>query len=277
MNKIRLFSKIKNITIGSDPEEFLQTLDGKIISAEGKLGGTKDNPRKLTEVGHYVQEDNVMVEYNIPPVTGEDEFVRELGIAKEIIEKDVLEGKYVLVAEPSAELTPKEVFTEQGLLIGCEPDYNSYTGETNPTVDLFLDPLIRYCGGHIHIGTSTKMSDEEKRNLIQFMDVFVGCPSNILDEDERRKKMYGQLGRMRYTSYGVEYRTISNWWLKSEKTKRFIFRQTMAAIDHYNKNKGVLTKKTIDLLVNNKYNIICEIFNFADEMLKTKENERIIT
>ena len=260
------FSPLSNITIGSDPEEFLQDLTGRIVSAEGKIGGSKESPRKLSEVGHAVQEDNVMIEYNIPPVVSEDDFVRELNLTKDLIMEHVLKGAYTMVALPSANLQPEEVFTEQGQTIGCEPDYNAYTGEMNEVCDLLLEPTRRFCGGHIHIGTSTEMSDEQKRNLIKFMDIFVGCPSSILDTDEGRKNMYGQLGRMRFTSYGVEYRTVSNWWLESDKTKRFIYKQTMKAIEAYNKSKGILEKEIEQTLLNKNYEKICKRFKIP--MLK---------
>lgn len=257
------FIPLRDITIGSDPEEFLQDATGKIVSSEGKVGGTKEEPRKLSDIGHAVQEDNVMIEYNIPPVITEDDFVRELNLTKELIEEYVLKGAYTMIPLPSARLSPEEVFTDQGQTIGCEPDYNAYTGEMNPTCDLMVEPERRYCGGHIHIGSSTVMSEEQARNLIKFMDIFVGCPSSILDTDEGRKKMYGQLGRMRYTKYGVEYRTVSNWWLESDETKRFIFRQTMKAIDTYNKLGGVIEKEIEKLLLKNEYGKICEKFQIS--------------
>ena len=205
------FKKLIDITIGTDPEEFLEDLNGNIVSAEGKLGGTKDEPKKLTKLGHAVQEDNVMAEYNIPPVTGEDEFVREIGIAKNLIEEEVLKKQYKLVAKPSAELRPEEIYTEQAMTIGCEPDFNVYKEDVNDVPDLMENPFVRYCGGHIHIGTSTKMSDKDKMQLIKFMDAFVGCTSSLIDDDERRKGIYGQLGRMRFTEYGVKNIPLSSF------------------------------------------------------------------
>jgi len=259
----KTFKTLKNITIGSDPELFLTTLKGMVISAEGKLGGTKDNPRKLSNLGHAVQEDNVMVEFNIPPVKGEDEFVRELKLTMDLIKKDVLKGEYELLAIPSSFLSKEECSTDQAITVGCEPDFNAYTGEENPTCDIDVIPCKRYCGGHIHIGTSTEMGEDEKMALITFMDVFVGAPSSILDLDVYRKNIYGQMGRMRFTDYGVEYRTLSNWWLGSEENQRFIFKQTMIAIEYYNNCRGVLSEALKTLILEGKFLEVCNICNIS--------------
>ena len=55
-------------TFGSDFEIGVANIKKKkIIPVCGLLGGTKDDPK---EIGNYcqVQEDNVMAEFNIPPV-----------------------------------------------------------------------------------------------------------------------------------------------------------------------------------------------------------------
>ena len=69
-------NKKLKITLGCDPELFVKSLEtGEIVSAEGKIGGTKREPRAISDSGHSVQEDNVMVEFNIPPSKSSQEFV----------------------------------------------------------------------------------------------------------------------------------------------------------------------------------------------------------
>ena len=54
--------------IGSDPELFLEDANGKVISAIGKIGGTKKRPKPVKALGKgfAIQEDNVLLEYNTP-------------------------------------------------------------------------------------------------------------------------------------------------------------------------------------------------------------------
>ena len=67
---------VDNISLGADPELFLFNHDSnEVISAEGIIGGTKENPRRISKDEAYgLQEDNVMVEFNIPPAKTKDEF-----------------------------------------------------------------------------------------------------------------------------------------------------------------------------------------------------------
>lgn len=54
--------------------------------------------------------------------------------------------------------------------------------------------------------------------LIPLMDLFVGIPSVLIDRDPNassRRMMYGKAGDFRYQPHGIEYRTLSNFWLKS--------------------------------------------------------------
>jgi len=43
------------------------------------------------------------------------------------------------------------------------------------------------------------------------------------DNDDRRRELYGKPGSFRPKPYGVEYRVLSNMWLKSISTQKFVF------------------------------------------------------
>ena len=75
-------NRITNFTVGADPELFLEQ-NGKIISSEGIIGGSKHKPKRINGYGRYVQEDNVMVEFNIPPCESKEDFVNEINAVKD--------------------------------------------------------------------------------------------------------------------------------------------------------------------------------------------------
>ena len=251
-------NKITEISIGADPELFVENKKGEIISAEGMIGGTKNAPKYITtkEAGHAIQEDNVMVEFNIPPSLTEDKFVENLDFVEEHLNTLLsLQDNCKLNYSASVDMDPKFLKTDQALMFGCEPDYNVYLQDVNDSPD--PNTTLRTAGGHIHIGY--KNPDLEISEYIVFaMDIVLGLPSVSLDKDDRRKEMYGLAGCFRMKDYGLEYRSLSNFWLENEESKRWAYRKTMEAIDLVNKGLivelvkkfGERTRKAID--TNNK-------------------------
>lgn len=54
--------------------------------------------------------------------------------------------------------------------------------------------------------------------IIPLLDLFVGIPSVLVDRDPNasiRRKVYGRAGEYRLPKYGIEYRTLSNFWMTS--------------------------------------------------------------
>jgi hypothetical protein len=66
------------------------------------------------------------------------------------------------------------------------------------------------------------------------LDLFVGIPSIFMDHDPtsaRRRKVYGQAGRYRPKEYGMEYRSLGNFWLASPKTVKLVFEMCDFVVD----------------------------------------------
>lgn len=62
--------------------------------------------------------------------------------------------------------------------------------------------------------------------LIPLLDILVGNTCVLIDKDicnKERRKVYGRAGEYRLTNYGVEYRTLSNFWLKSYQLTSLVF------------------------------------------------------
>lgn len=68
-------------------------------------------------------------------------------------------------------------------------------------------------------------------SVIRAMDFFLGIPSLLLDNDKERRKLYGKAGAYRTPHYGVEYRTLSNFWMRDKKLVEWVFNQTYEALE----------------------------------------------
>jgi hypothetical protein len=207
--------------------------NNQLVSSEGIVGGTKDDPRDLGD-GIFIQEDNVAVEYNIPPCNSADELVHciNLGLTKVQKELDVYGYKIAIMA--SGVFDPEYIYTTHGLTMGCEPDYSVYTGKHNDLIN--SNTCLRSCGGHIHIGYDSKSLTTRQRkisiaNIVRAMDLFLCVPSMLLDSDTRRRELYGKPGSFRVKNYGLEYRSLSNFWIGSEELIRWVWDQTVLAFE----------------------------------------------
>jgi len=228
--------------LGADPELFLVNPNtGKFISSIGRIGGSKDFPMPIGEEC-AVQEDNVAVEFNIPPCKTADDFVKYINYNLSYLTERAKEMGLELYIKPSARFDEDELAHPAAQEFGCEPDFNAWTGKPNPRPQC-NDPNLRSAGGHIHIGCTKKNA----LSIIKAMDLFVGCPLLEYDQDEQRRLLYGKAGAFRYKPYGVEYRTASNVWISSEKLIRWVWSQTQKAVDWVQQGNS-LTKEQGEMI-----------------------------
>jgi len=73
------------------------------------------------------------------------------------------------------------------------------------------------------------------------MDLFLGVPSVLIDDGKERKKLYGKAGAYRYKPYGVEYRTLSNFWVFEPGLIDWVWNQTEKALTHV--KNGLMDKE----------------------------------
>lgn len=213
-------------TLGADPEFFLRDSEGEAVPAVGLVGGKKGAPEDLGS-GYGVQVDNVMLEFNVPPTRGALEFYDSIdtGLRLSLIAANSGYGKgqRALSAHPRAEVhfqtDQLAQFGESVFEFGCSPDYDAYQ-EGAPALPVDPDALsegpyaVRFAGGHIHFGSTENSLDAVPAFVrAAFADLFLGLPSIGADSQPRRRSMYGQAGRHRPTTFGFEYRTLSNFWV----------------------------------------------------------------
>ena len=63
----------------------------------------------------------------------------------------------------------------------------------------------------------------QKILLVRAFDVYLGAWLARAEPVNERAKLYGKPGAMRFKSYGLEWRTLSNYWLSSPKMMEVVF------------------------------------------------------
>lgn len=214
---------------GCDPEVFVHD-GGKFIPAHGMIQGTKEEPYKVRNGA--VQVDGLALEFNIDPVASREDWLRNIRSVEAQL-RDMIDPKFNLRAVPSADFVKDDFINlpPAARVLGCDPDYNAYSGERNKVpADAGNEPY-RCAGGHVHIGwlepDSANLEDQVHIHdcsvVVKAMDVTLGLLSCSFDTDKRRSNVYGGPGAYRVKPYGVEYRTLSNAWLATDDRVNWVF------------------------------------------------------
>lgn len=214
------------IKLGCDPEIFLKQ-GNNFISSIGLIGGTKDAPMPIGE-GCAVQEDNVAVEFNTPPAPDVESFLKSVNFNLDYLKKRAVALNMELAIEASAIFSDNELSHPSAMEFGCEPDYNTWTKRRNPRPRA-ANRNLRSAGGHVHFGS--KEIGLDPWQVGRAADLFLGVPSVEMDPDTQRRELYGKAGAVRIKPYGVEYRTLSNFWLKSEDLMKWVWEQSQRAVE----------------------------------------------
>lgn len=212
--------------LGSDPEVLLQDNNGSPVSVIGLIKADKWNPMQIPDMakGFTLQEDNVSLEYGIPPAASADEYVQFI---QSVMQKSLDYVPGLSFSKLSCVVYPEEQMQHPlAYIFGCEPDFDAWSGKVNKKPEP-PHPLMRSAGGHIHVETTKPAMD-----VVRAMDLFLGVPSVLMDKGEMRKKMYGAAGAHRVKPYGVEYRTLSNFWIFEERLIRWVWSQTERSINN---------------------------------------------
>jgi hypothetical protein len=208
--------KIDNVTIGSDPEMFIISgSTGKVISSVGMIPGYKGDPwldeewKKPEMRGFGLETDNILAEFNIPPVTKKEDFIKNLEYMKSYVRGFVkkINPDYDILCAASMLVDEDQLQTDQAKEFGCSEDFNAYTEDVNPKPEGATTNL-RSAGFHIHVGYNDP-DIPSSLQMIKYMDQYLGLPSIVVDQDSRRRSLYGKAGCFRICPYGYEFRVLS--------------------------------------------------------------------
>jgi hypothetical protein len=278
----------RSISMGCDPEFFLSTKDGKIVESSVLIpdNGIKSNKGHQTCVTNdglstKLTRDGVQVEINCRPNTCRanlgNEIMHIFGQLYEKLnnEQANLKACFDEVVKLDVDIMAKLDNTSK--VFGCAPSKNLYSGKTSIiTVDASKYPY-RSGGGHIHIGGAVGNRVEVREFLhkqtklaVRLLDIVCGNTCVLIDRDPgqiERRKVYGRAGEYRLPEYGLEYRTPSNFWLRSYELFSLTFGLarlaieiglTIYAYEKANKKRHpyrillrLCTKKNIEIAINN--------------------------
>lgn len=234
--------------LGADPELFVKTTsEGNVVPICGKIGGTKENPLIINDlinerygaeagrrskdstekIGNYaIQEDNVMLEFNIPAYKDTLYFTEAITKILTVLDADVLPPHGIQTMYSSTHtFKPEDIAPfPQAFTVGCLSDMNAYAGRMGQKREPFNATHFgnnRFCGGHLHV--QYNKNHVPPYVFAQFMDAVVALPFLRWDKQKLRRMFYGQPGIYREKPYGIEYRTPSNFWLQKTFREKHLY------------------------------------------------------
>lgn len=235
--------KMRNITsytvsFGCDPEFFFSK-NGKVVGAEKILpkdgldypltGGSvpSGNGTVVLGKGGKVIIDGVQAELNPRPNTCRANLANEISLCFIGIKNTMKErgGLFAVDLSRTVKVSKKEFdsLSENSKKFGCAESKNVYLSKEESKIT--VDPTVyrgRSGAGHIHIGhngnTTVRSVLDNPKRLVPVLDLVVGNTCVLIDRDKgniERRKHYGRAGEYRTPQHGIEYRTLSNFWLQS--------------------------------------------------------------
>lgn len=253
--KFKGLSFAYSVTLGCDPEFFFSAngqvvgsekilpetglkydpVADRNVGTERQFGNVDGAHTAMPNTESRFIIDGVQAELNPRPNTCRANLGNEIGACfRKLFVELKNSGKTVGVDfKPIVDITAEELesLSEKSKQFGCAPSTNIYKNAEEAQIK--VDPkkyLKRSAGGHIHLGWHAgywngavdvpKMKDvlSNPEVLVPVLDLVVANTCVLLDRFEgnaERRKNYGRVGEFRLKDYGMEYRTLSNFWLRS--------------------------------------------------------------
>jgi hypothetical protein len=217
---------------------------------------SKDNKLQVNE-DQYIFYDNVLLEMNVRPAKTLREFLQSFKECFDFTQDQLRKKSMYLKVRASSKFPLTQCEDADACIFGCDPEFCIYSRTADNKIMRVEPPVLpmgntfRSCGGHIHIGhLIATVEHGDPGMVVKLMDGFVGATALLIDPDEtsaERRKLYGGAGTHRVSSYGVEYRTLSNFWLSSPKYVDVIYNLTRFVI-----NQALTNPNVVDRLIDAK-------------------------
>jgi len=263
----------RRFTLGADPEMFIFNA-GKLVPAFDFLPPKRQSKDFIFWDGFQAEwkyEQPILCQNNLVKHTRE-KLMLLLAKARQKFPDAHLSLRNVVRIPDETLKTASDPFIE----LGCKPSYNAY-GMHGVQVDDPRQLKYRFAGGHMHFGTWSGRAPNYA-SIISTLDAVLGIwavgAARNMDVPVRRR-YYGLAGEYRMPSYGrdeygqyqygVEYRTLSNFWLCHPAITQLaweIGRQAVRLASSKYRKYWVADKKEVIETINN-----CD-FQQAEKILK---------
>ena len=236
----------QNISLGCDPEFFFADRRGDVVGSEKVLTGPKDGGLIIDGVQAEINPGASSCREGLASSISNC-FIR-LNTILQARGNDISLKMDTLIDISERELNS---LSDASRRFGCAPSTNVYNEGKDKTSEIKANPatyLKRSAGGHIHLGNYISsyldkkyakalpdgMGDYTRQHktavnleralketpeiTVPILDIIVGNTCVLLDRqggNKERRQNYGRVGEFRIKPYGLEYRTLSNFWLRS--------------------------------------------------------------
>jgi hypothetical protein len=100
-----------------------------------------------------------------------------------------------------------------------------------------------------HYSPFYNKSVDRRQELVQLLDIVLGNTCVMIDRDplqKERRKHYGRAGEYRLPDHGLEYRTLSNFWLRDYALASFVFGMARYAVMILHSSHMAYTRSVYD-------------------------------
>lgn len=239
---MKTLTKTQDLMLGCDPEFFFKK-DGEIIGSEKVI---PEAGLVNFDSGNLVR-DGVQAELNPKAMYCRAQLagnIRQIfmDLDRHLQSRVGVSVDFSQVVEVSK--SEMESLGEKSQTFGCAASKNAHLKTLDKISKIGVDPKVymkRSAGGHIHLGMDYGYSQRplgyavarDPAIMIPILDIILGNTCVLLDRHEgnkERRKVYGRAGEYRTPAHGLEYRTLSNFWLRSPVLMSFVMGMARLAV-----------------------------------------------
>jgi hypothetical protein len=230
-------------TMGCDPEIFIRGKEAVfpawlMLPSKLKVGQQNELYLKGTSGERaYAFWDGVQAELVVPPATCLQTLSGNIHAGLNQLHNKIqgFRDTMRLVPDSVVKVGAKRMAeaTDEQAALQCDPSENIY-GMAGQAIPDTRAMRYRFAGGHIHFGIGPAnrkngLIERYVRMLDRMLGVWAVGVAAQYDKPLRRK-YYGLAGQYRLPSHGLEYRTLSNFWLIDPAVYHATFEMARAAI-----------------------------------------------